>query len=146
MDLRSKSLFNITEMLIGVANDFDDADDMAIGFVVGYGEYGEYGDVTPTDYWEEDDNDCGHEYSCTNSKLHPYNNLCDITYKVVIHGVKAITHDVKAIAIAHGVESIAHVLFEVSGNLNLAAASSIADFFVFSGSADSIILVLKKRG
>ncbi|CAJ0836531.1 4944_t:CDS:2 [Entrophospora sp. SA101] len=99
---------------------------MAIGFVVGYGEYGEYGDVTPTDYWEEDDNDCGHEYSCTNSKLHPYNNLCDITHKVVIHGVKAITHDVKAIAITHGVESIAHVLFEVSGNLNLAAASSIA--------------------
>nr|CAG8433475.1 13057_t:CDS:2 [Entrophospora candida] len=66
------------DLLIGVANDFDDADDMAIGFVVGYGEYGEYGDVTPTDYWEEDDNDCGHEYSCTNSKLHPYNNLCEL--------------------------------------------------------------------
>ncbi|CAJ0841689.1 15253_t:CDS:2, partial [Entrophospora sp. SA101] len=81
-------------------------------FVVGYGEYGEYGDVTPTDYWEEDDNDCGHEYSCTNSKLHPYNNLCDITHKVVIHGVKAITHDVKAIAITHGVESIAHGVVE----------------------------------
>nr|CAG8508721.1 6164_t:CDS:2 [Entrophospora candida] len=76
--------------------------------------------------WNQDGNDGGHEYSCT---------------KVVIHGIKSVIHDVKAIAITHGVESIAHgvvediivgELFEESGNLNLAAASSIADFFVFT--------------
>ncbi|CAJ0847450.1 11491_t:CDS:2, partial [Entrophospora sp. SA101] len=77
---------------------------------------------------------------------------------VVIHGIKAVIHDVKAIAITHGVESIAHgvvediILFEESGNLNLAAASSIADFFVFtidisgdvgvSCSADSMVLLV----
>ncbi|CAH1761132.1 7196_t:CDS:2 [Entrophospora sp. SA101] len=93
--------------------------------------------------WNQDGNDGGHEYSCT---------------KVVIHGIKAVIHDVKAIAITHGVESIAHgvvediILFEESGNLNLAAASSIADFFVFtidisgdvgvSCSADSMVLLV----
>ncbi|CAJ0632944.1 1145_t:CDS:2 [Entrophospora sp. SA101] len=76
----------------------------------------------------------------------------------LIHGIKAVIHDVKAIAITHGVESIAHgvvediILFEESGNLNLAAASSIADFFVFtidisgdvgvSCSADSMVLLV----